>query len=128
MSESATLLLDSSSVLRLGDLAFKWESLLAVVVVAAVGWVRVVVLAEALWEVVVVGWGVEAFVLLALLASSSSSSSSHAMSSSLSAAASAVGICQLESVLAGCCVIRNSIPLRTSFRFFSSSSIALRMK
>ena len=96
MSESATLLLDSSSVLRLGDLAFKWESLLAVVVVAAVGWVRVVVLAEALWEVVVVGWGVEAFVLLALLASSSSSSSSHAMSSSLSAAASAIGTCQLE--------------------------------
>ena len=82
-------------MLGLGDLAFKWESLLAVVVVVAVGWVRVVVLAEALWEVVVVGWGVEAFVLLALLASSSSSSS-HAMSSSLSAAASAIGICQLE--------------------------------
>lgn len=81
MSESATLF-DSSSVLLLGDLTFS-ESL-------AVGCVRVVVLAEALWDVV---WGVEVFVLSS---SSSSSSSSHATSSSLSAAASV-----LEEILVG---------------------------
>jgi hypothetical protein len=76
VSESATLF-DSSSVLLLGDLTFN-ESL-------AAGCVRVVVLADALWEVVC---GVEVFV-----SSSSSSSSSHATSSSLSAAASVVDQC-----------------------------------
>lgn len=55
-------------------------------------------LAEALWEVVWVAWGVEVFV-----SSSSSSSSSHATSSSLSAAASVINV-SCHAAVANSCV------------------------
>jgi hypothetical protein len=66
------------------------------------------VLAEALWEVVWVAWGVEVFV-----SSSSSSSSSHATSSSLSAAASVINV-SCHAAVANSCVkhtLENLLPL-----------------